>query len=123
MTKSKIGSAKKLLAGSVPPGEVAKDPGVSVPTLCRRVPASEPLDCFRMINTGSKGQYIRRASNRLLWDGIPEIEETSRDTATAGFAPDLLRALRDLRGAVIWRRLWSDLPGFHHEEHEGYEEH
>ncbi len=28
----------------------------------------------RMINNGSKGQYIRRASAKYLWDGIPEIK-------------------------------------------------
>jgi DNA invertase Pin-like site-specific DNA recombinase len=40
MTKSKIGAAKKLLASGVPPREVAKNLGVSVPTLYRWVPAS-----------------------------------------------------------------------------------
>ena len=41
MTDSKIESAKKLLANSVPPRDVAKNLGVSVPTLYRWVPASE----------------------------------------------------------------------------------
>jgi len=41
MTDSKIESAKKLLASGVPPRDVAKDLGVSVPTLYRWVPASE----------------------------------------------------------------------------------
>lgn len=40
MTDSKIESAKKLLANGVPPREVAKNLGVSVPTLYRWVPAS-----------------------------------------------------------------------------------
>ena len=40
MTDSKIGSAKKLLANGVPPREVAKNLGVSVPTLYRWIPAS-----------------------------------------------------------------------------------
>jgi DNA invertase Pin-like site-specific DNA recombinase len=40
MTNSKIESAKKLLAGGVPPRDVAKNLGVSVPTLYRWVPAS-----------------------------------------------------------------------------------
>ena len=40
MTDSKIESAKKLLATGVAPREVAKDLGVSVPTLYRWVPAS-----------------------------------------------------------------------------------
>jgi DNA invertase Pin-like site-specific DNA recombinase len=40
MTESKIESAKKLLASGVPPKEVAKNLGVSVPTLYRWVPAS-----------------------------------------------------------------------------------
>jgi DNA invertase Pin-like site-specific DNA recombinase len=40
MTDSKIESAKKLLASGVPPREVAKNLGVSVPTLYRWVPAS-----------------------------------------------------------------------------------
>jgi DNA invertase Pin-like site-specific DNA recombinase len=40
MTDSKIESAKKLLASGVPPREVAKNLGVSVPTLYRWIPAS-----------------------------------------------------------------------------------
>lgn len=40
MTDSKIESAKKLLAGGIPPKDVAKNLGVSVPTLYRWVPAS-----------------------------------------------------------------------------------
>ena len=40
MTESKIESAKKLLASGVPAKDVAKNLGVSVPTLSRWVPAS-----------------------------------------------------------------------------------
>lgn len=40
MTDSKITSAKKLLATGVPPRDVAKNLGVSVPTLYRWIPAS-----------------------------------------------------------------------------------
>jgi len=40
MTDSKIESAKKLLASGVPPRNVAKNLGVSVPTLYRWIPAS-----------------------------------------------------------------------------------
>jgi DNA invertase Pin-like site-specific DNA recombinase len=40
MTDSKIESAKKLLASGMPPRDVAKNLGVSVPTLYRWVPAS-----------------------------------------------------------------------------------
>jgi hypothetical protein len=40
MTDSKIESAKKLLASGVPPKDVAKNLGVSVPTLYRHIPAS-----------------------------------------------------------------------------------
>ncbi|MTK64798.1 MAG: recombinase family protein [Methanobacterium sp.] len=40
MTESKIESAKKLLASGVPPRDVAKDLGVSIPTLYRWLPAS-----------------------------------------------------------------------------------
>jgi DNA invertase Pin-like site-specific DNA recombinase len=40
MTDSKIESAKKLLSGGMPPRDVAKNLGVSVPTLYRWVPAS-----------------------------------------------------------------------------------
>lgn len=39
MTASKIASAKKLLAGKVPPKEVARNLGVSVSTLYRCIPA------------------------------------------------------------------------------------
>ncbi|WP_248886498.1 recombinase family protein [Acidithiobacillus acidisediminis] len=41
MTESKVTSAKKLLASGIPPREVAKNLGVSVPTLYRWLPASE----------------------------------------------------------------------------------
>jgi DNA invertase Pin-like site-specific DNA recombinase len=40
MTDSKIESAKKLLSNGVPPKDVAKNLGVSVPTLYRWIPAS-----------------------------------------------------------------------------------
>ena len=40
MTESKIESARKLLANGVPPSDVAKNLGVSIPTLYRWVPAS-----------------------------------------------------------------------------------
>lgn len=40
MTDSKIASARKLLASGVPPRDVARNLGVSVPTLYRWVPAS-----------------------------------------------------------------------------------
>ncbi len=40
MTDSKIESAKRLLAGGTPPKDVARDLGVSVPTLYRWLPAS-----------------------------------------------------------------------------------
>jgi DNA invertase Pin-like site-specific DNA recombinase len=40
LTDSKIESAKKLLDIGVPPKDVAKNLGVSVPTLCRWIPAS-----------------------------------------------------------------------------------
>ena len=40
MTNSKIESVRKLLASGVPPKDVAKNLGVSVPTLYRWVPAS-----------------------------------------------------------------------------------
>jgi len=40
MTDSKIESAKKLLASGMSPKEVAKNLGVSVPTLYRWVPAT-----------------------------------------------------------------------------------
>jgi DNA invertase Pin-like site-specific DNA recombinase len=40
MTSSKIESAKKLLGSGIPPRDVAKNLGVSVPTLYRWIPAS-----------------------------------------------------------------------------------
>ena len=40
MTDSKIESAKKLLASGAPPRDVAKNFGVSVPTLYRWIPAA-----------------------------------------------------------------------------------
>jgi len=40
MTESKVESAKKLLSNGSPPKEVARNLGVSIPTLYRWVPAS-----------------------------------------------------------------------------------
>lgn len=40
MTESKIASARKLLANGIPPRDVAKNLGVSIPTLYRWIPAS-----------------------------------------------------------------------------------
>lgn len=37
----------------------------------------------KMINNGSKGQYLRRASDKLRWDGIPELIIPSYYTSTA----------------------------------------
>jgi len=41
MTASKLESARKLLAGGIPPKEVAKNLGISIPTLYRHCPAGE----------------------------------------------------------------------------------
>ena len=41
MTDSKITSAKKLLAGGTHPVDVAKDLGISIPTLYRWIPARQ----------------------------------------------------------------------------------
>lgn len=40
MTRSKIESAKKLLASGIPPKDVARNLSVSIPTLYRWLPAS-----------------------------------------------------------------------------------
>src|SRR4051812_13822778 len=40
MTDSKIESARKLLASGIPPRDIAKNLGVSIPTLYRWIPAS-----------------------------------------------------------------------------------
>jgi transposase len=36
-------------------------------------PAYKGRTFNKMINNGSKGQYIRRASGKFIWDGIPEV--------------------------------------------------
>jgi DNA invertase Pin-like site-specific DNA recombinase len=43
MTESKVEAAKKLLATGIDPRDVAKDLGVSVPTLYRWIPANKPI--------------------------------------------------------------------------------
>jgi hypothetical protein len=43
MADGKIESAQKLLANGLPPGDVAKNLGGSVPTLYCWIPASTPL--------------------------------------------------------------------------------
>ncbi len=44
MTPSKVESAKKLLANGIPPKDVARNLGVSIPTLYRWVPATKAPD-------------------------------------------------------------------------------
>ena len=44
MTDSKISAAKRLLRDGAPPREVAKNLGVSIPTLYRWLPASQQLE-------------------------------------------------------------------------------
>lgn len=44
MSESKLESAKKLLASGIPPKEVAKNLGISVPTLYRWIPAAGALE-------------------------------------------------------------------------------
>jgi DNA invertase Pin-like site-specific DNA recombinase len=44
MTDSKLTSARKLLSSGVPPRDVAKNLGISVPTLYRWIPASSSSD-------------------------------------------------------------------------------
>jgi hypothetical protein len=41
MTDNKIASAKKILTHGVPPRDVARNLGISIPTLYRWIPASE----------------------------------------------------------------------------------
>ena len=67
MTDSKIESARKLLASGVPPKDVARNLGVSVPTLYRWVPASTWTrpSCTRSISTWSPGENGRRRLSRM----------------------------------------------------------
>jgi len=46
-------------------------------------PAYKGRTFNKMINNGSKGQYLRMASDKLKWDGIPEILVPSYYTSTA----------------------------------------
>jgi hypothetical protein len=64
MTDSRIESAKKLLANGVPPKDVARNLGVSVPTLYRWLPAS--IDPVR----SRHGKPARDLSASLLLYGI-----------------------------------------------------
>jgi len=50
MTDSKIESANKLLASGVPPKDVAKNLGASIPTLYRHIPASASLVVKKLIH-------------------------------------------------------------------------
>ena len=67
MTESKIESAKKLLAKGVPPPDVAKNLGVSVPTLYRWVPASAQSNLLfcPFSETTHDGPI-----NALIWDVV-----------------------------------------------------
>lgn len=49
----------------------------------------------KMINNGSKGQYIRRASDKLAWHGVPELAVPSFYTSSTCIAHGLVdRAMR-----------------------------
>jgi DNA invertase Pin-like site-specific DNA recombinase len=52
MSESKTDSANRLLASDMPPNEVARNVGVSVPTLYRWVPAGHwpTYDFFRFVS-------------------------------------------------------------------------
>ena len=60
MTDSKIADAKRLLQNGTPPKEVAKNLGVSIPTLYRRLPASQRPDTVHSL---SHNQKIQRRNN------------------------------------------------------------
>ena len=78
MTDSKIESAKKLLASGVPARDVAKNLGVSVPTLYRWVTASAqawrtifplseatPFGYFSATDHVAHGEYLNSSSASL----------------------------------------------------------
>jgi transposase len=46
----------------------------------------------KMITNGSKGQYIKRASDKLRWDGIPELVIPSYHTSSACTVHSLVEA-------------------------------
>uniref|UniRef100_UPI003B66D64D helix-turn-helix domain-containing protein n=1 Tax=Serratia proteamaculans TaxID=28151 RepID=UPI003B66D64D len=71
MTSSKIESAKKLLASGIPPRDVAKDLGVSIPTLYR---------C-----AGCRHQSILRLHAGNIWHFHEEMNDRlNRRAATVG---------------------------------------
>ena len=49
MTDSKIDMAKKLLASGITPRDVAKNLGISVPTLYRWIPAASQASVFSVL--------------------------------------------------------------------------
>jgi len=55
----------------------------------------------KMINNGSQGQYIRRASDKFRWDGIPELLVPSYYTSTACTCHSLIDA--SMRSGEIFR--------------------
>jgi DNA invertase Pin-like site-specific DNA recombinase len=57
MTDSKVVSARNLLASGTPPAEVAKNLGVSVPTLYRWVPAGASIATDRDPASGAADQH------------------------------------------------------------------
>lgn len=57
MTDSKVASARNLLASGTPPAEVAKNLGVSVPTLYRWVPAGASTAAGRDPASGAADQH------------------------------------------------------------------
>lgn len=56
---------------------------LTVAAIEKEAPRYKGRSFNKMLNNGSKGQYQRRASDKLLWNGIPEVDVPSWYTSRA----------------------------------------
>jgi hypothetical protein len=83
MTSGKIASAKQLLGGGMPPREVAKNLGVSIPTLYRWVPASSR----EVEHATTRPAAVRSAVNSSVTYSANRDERLTRHGSTLPIAP------------------------------------
>ncbi len=107
----KIGAVKKAWFGFLSNIEVtlARDygaavvrEGLDIVAIEKDSPAYKGRTFNKMLNNGSKGQYRRRASGKLLWNGIPEVAVPSWYTSRACLTHSVVVDQRHRRGESIF---------------------
>lgn len=93
-----IANAKARLAEAY--GAVVAREDLTILAVPKDDPAYKGRTFNRMINNGAKGQYIRRADNKLQWKGLPGIVIPSYYTSTTDWRTGTVDK-RQRRGAIF----------------------